>query len=305
MASEKGGRPPRGRGGDHRGAHDEAGDALRQFVVDTVAEKVAAGLRAKAAKLDVTASRHQETINRFAPVARDVLDLWTRQQPGARRARFTRDDIAQAARRIADAEGFDALAMRRLALALDAGTMTLYHYVRTKDELLALVSDAVMAELILDEDELRGGWRKALTNVARRSLATFVRHPWIFDVRDDPAIGPNSVRHFDQSLQAVAELEIPLADKLDIISAVDEYVFGYALQMRNNDYEDQVGGGSEMARYVAELAATGDYPQIGKLIAEHGIHGTWNVIAARLRDDTRFERTVQRLLDGIEADLRR
>ena len=51
--------------------------------------------------------------------------------------------------RIADAEGFDALSMRRLAAELDAGTMTLYHYVRTKDELLALVNDAVMGELIV------------------------------------------------------------------------------------------------------------------------------------------------------------
>jgi hypothetical protein len=161
-----------------------------------------------------------------------------------------------------------------------------------------------MAELILDEDELRGGWRTALANVARRSLATFVRHPWIFDVRDDPAIGPNSVRHIDQSLQAVAELEIGLADKFDIISAVDEYVFGYALQMRNN-YDDRGSGGQEMADYVAELAATGDYPQIGKLIAEHGVHGAWDVVAASLRDPSRFERTLQRLLDGIEADLRR
>ncbi len=139
--------------------------------------------------------------------------------------------------------------MRRLAQALDAGTMTLYHYVRTKDELLALVLDAVMGELILDEDELTGGWRTAMTNLPRHSLATFQRHPWIFDVRDDPAIGPNAVRHFDQSMQAFAALEIPLRDKLDILSAVDEYVFGYAQQMRNN-YSDSIEDDGEMAEYV-------------------------------------------------------
>ena len=50
--------------------------------------------------------------------------------------------------RIADAEGIDALSMRRLAAELDAGTMTLYHYVHTKDELLALVTDAVMGEVV-------------------------------------------------------------------------------------------------------------------------------------------------------------
>jgi AcrR family transcriptional regulator len=45
---------------------------------------------------------------------------------------------AAAALAIADAEGFDAVSMRRVATELGAGTMTLYHYVRTKDDLVAL-----------------------------------------------------------------------------------------------------------------------------------------------------------------------
>ena len=74
-------------------------------------------------------------------------DVWTRPEPGARRTKFTREEIAAAAVKIADEEGFDALSMRRLAAELDAGTMTLYHYIRTKDELLAIVNDSVMGEL--------------------------------------------------------------------------------------------------------------------------------------------------------------
>jgi AcrR family transcriptional regulator len=297
MASENPRPRPRGRRPGPP-AHDEAaGDALRNYVIDAVTEKVTTGLRAT---LDAKAA-DTGALDRLAPVARDVLDLWTREPPGTRRARFTRDEIARAALEIADHEGFEALSMRRLALALDAGTMTLYHYVRTKDELLALVSNAVMGELILDEGELSGGWRVAISNVARRSLATFQRHPWIFDVRDDPAIGPNGVRHFDQSLQALAELEIPLRAKLDILSAVDEYVFGYAFEMRTNS--ESVEDDIEMAEYVVELAATGEYPQIGRLIAEHGEHGAWQIVADTLRDPARFERTLRRLLDGIEGDL--
>jgi AcrR family transcriptional regulator len=208
---------------------------------------------------------------------------------------------------IADAEGFDALSMRRLAIELDAGTMTLYHYIRTKDELLALVMDAVMGELILDEAELTGGWRMALTAIANASRRTFERHPWVFDVHDDPAVGPNGVRHFDQSLQAVAELEISLAEKFEIISVVDEYVFGHALQQRNNypDFEEDSDAGREMIEYVTELTRTGDYPQISKLIAELGGQGMWDVVATSMRDTTRFDRNLQRLLGGIEQDLHR
>src|SRR5262249_24800905 len=70
--------------------------------------------------------------------------IWARPEPRARRPAHTRDGITRAAIRIADAEGFDALSMRRVAAELQAGTMTIYHYVRTKDELLALVDNAIM-----------------------------------------------------------------------------------------------------------------------------------------------------------------
>ena len=39
------------------------------------------------------------------------------------------------------------------------------------------------------------------------------------------------MRHFDQSLQALAHLDQPFRVKLDILNAVDEYVFGYCSQV--------------------------------------------------------------------------
>ena len=53
-----------------------------------------------------------------------------RPAPGERRPGYTRDQIVAAAIAIADAEGYEAVSMRRLATELGAGTMTLYHYVR-------------------------------------------------------------------------------------------------------------------------------------------------------------------------------
>ena len=41
--------------------------------------------------------------------------------------------------------------MRRVAQELGAGTMTLYHYVRTKDELITLMVDAMMGELLVPD----------------------------------------------------------------------------------------------------------------------------------------------------------
>ena len=97
--------------------------------------------------------------------------------------------------------------MRRVAQRLGAGTMTLYHYVRNKDELIALMSDAVMAEVVVPEGELSDDWRAALTQIANRSHAAFSAHHWVFQrMGDDGVPGPNGMRHFEQSLQAVAAL---------------------------------------------------------------------------------------------------
>lgn len=315
MATEN----PRGRGARARGGPTE--EALKQAVVDVVTEKVQARVQKKAdkqiEKLERVSARVQaradEQVERVADsIARklgstppEVLDLWTRRAPGSRRPRYTRDDIAAAAVRIADAEGIDALSMRRLATDLGSGTMTLYHYVRTKDELLALVTDAVMGEVVLADGELPADdWRAAVTLVAERTRDCLLAHPWIFDIVDDPAAGPNGVRHFDQTMQAVAALPGTLGDKLDLIYALDEYTFGYCLHRR----EDVAAGGTAhadawMMRYVGDLVAQGGYPAMEALVAEHGLEPTWTLMEEHGRDPDRFRRNLDRLLDGVEAAL--
>ena len=167
--------------------------------------------------------------------------------------------------------------------------MTLYHYVRTKDELLTLVTDTVMAEVVLPADQLPDDWRGAMTAIANSSRAALSDIPWVFDIVDDPAIGPNGVRHFDQSLQAVESLPGTLADKLDVIFVVDEYVFGHVLHARN-DYTDrgeQPDDDAALMRYVQELTSSGEYPQLAALIAEHGLEPTLDDdLRARSRRDS-------------------
>jgi AcrR family transcriptional regulator len=232
--------------------------------------------------------------------------VWTRQEPGARRPGLGRDEIAAAAVRIADAEGVGALSMRRIAADLGVGTMTLYHYVKTKEELLALVNDLVMAEVVVPDDEpLPPDWREAVKVVARRSRAAFARHPWTLDITDDPGFGPNSVRHFDQTLEAVSGLDATLRQKLDLVTAVDEYVFGYAVMDRNNRHGGDPAFAAELVEYTNGLIATGRYPELRRLVDELGNEAVWATFEAHVQDDTRFERNLALLLDGLAAGLER
>ena len=217
--------------------------------------------------------------------------------------KLTRESVLDAAVVMADGEGLGRLSMRRLAAELDAGTMTLYHYVRTKDELLALVIDELMAELIVPVDEMPADWRTAVTVIANRSRQMLQQHSWVLDISDDPNLGPNSVRHFDQSMQAVSSLDISLRDKLDIITAVDEYVFGYCQHMRTNFHEEVDHAESQMQRYVGDLLSSGDYPTLSAMVDRYGMEAMWTEVNSHARDSTRFDRNLTRLLDGIEADL--
>jgi AcrR family transcriptional regulator len=283
-------------------------DALRDYIVERVTEKVeqkSAQAVEKAERLAAKATKKAETLELIASHL-SALDVWTRVEPAARRPRYTREEIAKTAVRIADREGFDSLSMRRLATALNAGTMTLYHYVRTKDELLTLVLDEIMGEVVIsDDEEIPTDWRAALRMIAERSRASLERHPWILDMMDDPPIGPNSLRHFDQTLQAVSTLPISLAEKLDIVATVDEYVFGFCLQQRNNVHASDTGSDAGMIDYVEGLLERGDYPHLRAIADEIGVAAAWEQISAHMRDTTRFSRNLDRLLDGIEAGLRR
>jgi AcrR family transcriptional regulator len=271
-------------------------------VASDVPAKITSKAATKAARLSERAHQTLESLDRLAAHL-DALDVWTRAEPATRKPRFTRDDIAAAAIRIADAEGLDAVSMRRIATDLDAGTMTLYHYVRTKDELLTLVGDAVMGEVALPADhELPDDWRAAITLIANRSRDALLRHPWMLDIHDDPPIGPNSVRHFDQSYAAVASLPVSLGARMEIILAVDEYVFGHCMHERNNDHGDDDSFGREMHGYVADLIATGEYPQLSAMVAEEGLEAVWDQMESAMRDPDRFHRNLARLLDGFARE---
>jgi len=240
----------------------------------------------------------------------DAAPIWARPAPGERRPAHTRERIAAAALEVADVEGFEAVTMRRVAAALGAGTMTLYHYVRNKRELAALMDDAIMAELIVPDEELPGDWRGGLAQIARRSYATFLRHPWIFDhfaAEESPEPGgPNALRHVEQSLAAAARTGLPVLEQLELVGLVDDYVWGHALRtraLRDNQRvpEERI---EAMVTYLEAQLATGEFPHLGAFAGDD-VRASFESLAELGRDPDRFERGLQSLLDGIELRVRR
>ena len=82
------------------------------------------------------------------------------------------------------------------------------------------------------------------------------------------------MRHFDQSWQALASLDANFEDKLDLITVVDEYVFGYCLHERNN-LKDHTHD-DEMVDYIEDLLIEDEYPALSAMVAEMGMPRLWS-----------------------------
>lgn len=97
---------------------------------------------------------------------------------GARGPGLSRRVIAEAALQLVDEEGAESLTLRALAARLDAGAMSLYRHVPSRE---AIVSDVV--GLLLDEIELPAAevaWEEGARRVGRSLRAMALRHPRAF-----------------------------------------------------------------------------------------------------------------------------
>jgi len=90
-------------------------------------------------------------------------------------ARLSRERVLRAALDLADAEGIEALTIRRLAQGLGVGAMSVYYYVASKDEILGGITD-----LVVNEMEFPAGtdWKAALRSASISAHDALLRHPW-------------------------------------------------------------------------------------------------------------------------------
>lgn len=192
---------------------------------------------------------------------------------------LSRATIGAAALAIADAEGFQALSMRRVAQELHAGTMSLYYYVRTKDDLVAVMDDALMNEALLPA--VPRHWKRAITEVATRTHSMLLRHPWALISMQSAPPGLNAMRHMEQCLEALAETAMTPKQKLTLLGIVDDFVFGHAL--REAAREKVV----DMEFATAQIAK-GNFPRIAEIFS-----GGWNDTG-----ESRFRKGLRLLLEA-------
>ena len=173
--------------------------------------------------------------------------------------RLSREKIAAVALAIADQEGFEAVSMRRVAQELKVGTMSLYYYVKTKDDLVAVMDDALMSEALLPS--VPKDWQRAMMEIARRTHAVFIRHSWALVSMLSAPPGINALRHMEQCLEALAETTMTTKQKITLLAMVDDFVFGHALREAATNARVNV-------EFAASLLATGAFPRLAEAFGD-------------------------------------
>ncbi|WP_169581835.1 TetR/AcrR family transcriptional regulator C-terminal domain-containing protein [Microbacterium thalassium] len=137
--------------------------------------------------------------------------------------------VALEAVRLADREGVDGLSMRRLATALDAGAMSLYHYVASKEELLDAMIDIVFEEIELPSEKI--DWQSAMRQQAVSSRQALARHPWAISLMESRTTpGPANLRHREAVTACLRKAGFSALMATHANWLISSQVYGYALQ---------------------------------------------------------------------------
>lgn len=155
-----------------------------------------------------------------------LLDLlWRTTAPPRRgpRGALSVDGIVAAAVRIADAEGLDAVSMRRVAQELGVTTMSLYRYVPGKDDLLDLMFE--MGTTRPDTSDWPDDWRGRLECFVRGTRSVLRRRPWMLDVPiSGPPMGPNNVAWMEAALSSMTGTGLTEGDMMGVLTILSGYV---------------------------------------------------------------------------------
>ncbi len=146
----------------------------------------------------------------------------------SQRAPLNRATIVAAAIELADADGAATFTMRALADHLGFKVMSLYNHVASKDELLALMVDAVAAEIAPPSPDTEA--MAAVREVAMSTRAALVRHPWAPGLWLHHVPGPARSVQMEHLLQTLAESGLRPELAHHGFHAVNNHVLGYTLQ---------------------------------------------------------------------------
>lgn len=207
------------------------------------------------------------------PVLRLLWRHHLAESPAPRRGRrqsLTVDDVVDAGIRIADRDGIDTLTMRSLSAELGIGVMSVYTYVPSRKELLALMGDQVLLRRTLPD--MPDDVRERLALVARVHYEDCRAHPWLLDTLTLQAgVGPGGSDRYEWELSAVEGIGLSDLEMDQAVAVLAGFAGHIARSQERMRAAERATGMSEAewweanAAELGELMAGREYPLAGRV----------------------------------------
>jgi AcrR family transcriptional regulator len=155
-------------------------------------------------------------------------------ETNARKARLSRELVLSTALALVDAEGLDALTMRRLGQELQRDPMSLYRYAANRAALLDGVAETVLNELAIFPND--PDWQAQLRRIAHDLRLLALRHPNVVPLLvTRPLSTPlgmrplGTLRPLEQILALLIEAGFAPANALHVYRAYYGFLYGHIL----------------------------------------------------------------------------
>lgn len=205
---------------------------------------------------------------------------------------LSRQRALSAAIELADADGIDALTMRRLAQSLGVEAMSLYHHVANKSDILDGMVDMVFTEIELPADDSE--WTTAMRRRAHSVRAALLAHPWAIGVMESRrAPGPATLRHHDAVIACCRRAGFSVEMSAHAFSLLDSYIYGFVLQEINLPFTDADDLAEVLDAMVPEDFAD-TYPHFAELTSVYVLRPDYSY-------GNEFDFGLGVILDGLDS----
>jgi len=156
----------------------------------------------------------------------------------------SRREVLEVALRIIDAEGLEALSVRRLALEFNVNAASFYYHFRNKEEIVTGAAELALEDVRVPR--IAGGdWREWILRNAKAYRTALVSHPDLIMIMIRGGRLRIGLRRIDATVARLEEHGLPAEGTLALLEALETLVLGSAISESHQDESADVPPGLE------------------------------------------------------------